>query len=72
MDKLLRLLIEDVATVDKQFVGREIGDCNKKFADTWSKQLINMEAKRMNPDKVLEDLGKIKTLVKTNNLSTGE
>jgi hypothetical protein len=50
MDKLLKLLVEDVALVDKRFVGKEIGNYNKKFANAWSKQLISMEAKRMNPD----------------------
>ena len=50
MDKLLRILIEDVALVEKRFVGREIGDYNKKFADLCSKHLIGLEAKRMTPD----------------------
>jgi hypothetical protein len=60
MDKLLRLLIEDVALVDKRFIGREIGDYNKKFADLCSKHLNSLEAKRMAPDKLIDELGKIK------------
>lgn len=60
MDKLLKLLVEDVALVDKRFVGKEIGNYNKKFANACSKQLISMEAKRMNPDELLDELGVIK------------
>lgn len=72
MDKLIRLMIEDVALLDKRFVGREIGDYNKKFADTYAKHLSNLELKRMSPDKILDDLSKLKEQVVMNNLSTGE
>jgi len=72
MDKLLRILIEDVALLEKRFVGREIGDYNKKFAVMCSKHLTNLEAKRMIPEKLIDELGKLKIQVKTNNLATGE
>jgi len=72
MDKLVRLMIEDVALVDKRFVGREIGDYNKKFANLHSKHLTSLEAKRMIPDRLLDELDKIKKHVLVSNLSTGE
>jgi hypothetical protein len=30
-------MIEDVASVSKEFVGTGLGDYNKKFAEKWSK-----------------------------------
>ena len=39
ISQLIKLMIEDVANVDKSYIGPSIGDYNKKFALRWKEYL---------------------------------
>jgi len=46
-------MIEDVGSIQKRYIGREIGDYNKKFVENYSKPFVNLENKKLNPEMLL-------------------
>ena len=39
ISQIIKLMFEDVANVDKSFIGTSIGDYNRKFAQKWKDYL---------------------------------
>lgn len=68
---LISLMIEDVACVNKKFVGTDLGDYNKKFAEKWSKYFETNKIRKLSLSALVQEMTVVKTKMASANLSQG-
>ena len=64
-------MIDDIASRKKRYIGLQLGDYNKQFAELWLKRLTDLKNKKLAPDGLLAELKQIKAKVDISNLSKG-